>query len=282
MKIKKSKILFIYHSGSGSTKAVTNVLGKKLRKKFSIDVKSVSNNFNYQIMESYDFIIFAFPTYHCEPSSTISEFIKNMPKSEKRIKSFIITTCGLYSGNSRRIFSKLLLRKNFITMGSVVICGPASDVILLFPTTLSFFLSKLSYVLTYKGNTKKKLVRTASRIESILKKESSNKPDIPVYKWYVPLNNIFKYFGEKKYDSYMNNMKVIKERCTGCNYCLKNCIKNCWEEKSDTLVFNGNNCEFCLKCVHNCPEKAITFSKEMMDKPRLNLTFYKNLKETIQ
>jgi len=45
--------------------------------------------------------------------------------------------------------------------------------------------------------------------------------------------------------------------------------------------FNPENCEFCLKCVHNCPKDAIIFSPRMKDKPRLNRSFYRKKKEKL-
>ena len=63
------------------------------------------------------------------------------------------------------------------------------------------------------------------------------------------------------------------------NTCVKGCIRGCWKEGKEIPSFDPENCELCLKCVHNCPERAIVFSKAMVDRPRLNRKFYSGLKE---
>ena len=106
------KTLIIYHSGSGSTKTVSQVLREKLSKSFKTKLLEVNLKFNYQILLDYDFIVFGFPTYHCEPSTTMMDFLKQMPVFNKPLKSFIFTTFGLYPGNSLRIFIKLIITEN--------------------------------------------------------------------------------------------------------------------------------------------------------------------------
>ena len=45
------------------------------------------------------------------------------------------------------------------------------------------------------------------------------------------------------------------------------------------ITIDTDKCEFCLKCVHNCPVKAIIFSEKMKDKLRLDRKFYNKLKK---
>ncbi|MCJ7471194.1 MAG: hypothetical protein MUP02_00050 [Actinobacteria bacterium] len=54
--------------------------------------------------------------------------------------------------------------------------------------------------------------------------------------------------------------------------------RNCWSEGKDFPLINTGKCEFCLKCVHNCPGKAIIFTEKMKDSPRLDKIFYNKLK----
>ncbi|MCP3923883.1 MAG: hypothetical protein GY714_14995 [Desulfobacterales bacterium] len=272
------KILILYHSGSGSTRLIGEIFGKKLLKEHHVDISEISKGFSYGIIDDYDFVIIGFPTYHCEPSNVVVEFVEKMPFFENPKKIFVYTTCGIYGGNGIRNLIKLLLKKNLVTTDYEVIVGPASDVSLMFSTSLSKFLSKITYVLRYQVTALWKINTKVSIINKKIK-SSKIKLKLPFYKWYVPLNDIAKYFGEKKYDKYKDNIHLIEGRCTNCNICISGCVSNCWHNGNAYPEYKSDNCEFCLKCIHHCPDKAIAFSDGMKDKMRLNRKFYKRLEK---
>ena len=97
----KEKIAFLYHSGAGCTKTTAEILAKKLEKVFDIDIKHI--DYDYSLLSSYDVVILGFPTYHCEPSGSMMDFIQKIPIFENSIKAFIFTTYGLYRSEERRV-----------------------------------------------------------------------------------------------------------------------------------------------------------------------------------
>ncbi len=264
-------ILIVYHSGSGSTRTIAEVFKTKLSQSFAIDIAQVGPNPDYQIMANFDFLLFGCPTYHCRPSTSMLEFVENMPAGVGgQQKAFVFTTYGLYTGNSLRILIKALQKKNIVTTGYLKIRGPASDGALLYPSSLSFMFE-------YEKKVKEKLEAAISEIEHSLASQTS-KLSCPAFKWYVPLNEIVTFFGERAYNSYRDRLHILDEKCTNCNLCVKNCERESWAEGTEQPVFDPVNCEFCLECVHNCPYNAIVFTEKMSDKPRLNRAFYRKLK----
>jgi len=273
MKSKEKKILIIYHSGSGSTKTISEVFKEKLSQFYKVDLLQARFDFNYQRLFDYDFFVLGFPTYHCAPSNSMLEFVNKIPEVNPSKNAFVFTTYGLYTGNSLRIFTKKLFQKRIITIGYAQIRGPASDGVLLFP-------SFISSMFRYEKRAKQKIERFVVEIRKLINSPTS-KLKVPRYKWYVLINNLFKYFGETQYNKYKDRLHILEDRCINCNLCVKSCINGCWTEEENHPSFNPTNCEFCLKCVHNCPEKAIVFSDNMKDKPRLNGKFYRNLKQEL-
>ncbi len=267
------KVLVLYHSGSGSTKLISEVLSERLTKTCEIDIFQISNSFEYKQIENYDLLIFGFPTYSCQPSLSMKEFVDRMPVLSKNVKAFVFTTCALYTGNALRILIKKLYQKNIVTIDHSQFIGPASDGALLFPNLSS-------KIFQYEKKINTKILKSVDVISKTLN-SSKAKLKIPAYKWYVPLNNILLYFGELSYKKYKRRIHIIKERCINCNICVNNCPRNCWKSGDTIPAFDPYNCEFCLKCIHNCPQNAIIFSEKMEDNQRLNIPFYNNLKKKI-
>jgi len=94
-----------------------------------------------------------------------------------------------------------------------------------------------------------KLEGAVSNIENSLKSQPSSL-QYPAYKWYVPLNKIAAFWGERAYNGYRDNLQILAEKCTNCNLCVQNCERESWMEGAEQPVFDPVNCEFCLECVH--------------------------------
>ena len=264
------KVLIICHSGSGSTKTISELFRKKLSELYAVDMVQVGPNPNYQILSDYDFLLFGFPTYHGRPSTSMMEYVDNMPRLRAPQMTFVFTTCGLYTGNSMRILITRLWEKNVIAAGHLQVRGPASDGVLLYPP-------QISLMVKYEKKAGEKVTRAVSDISRLLNLQTTE-PSKPTPKWYVPLNGVVNFFGERAYHRYRDGLHILGDECTNCNLCVKNYERGCWLAGQDRPSFKPMNCEFCLECVHNCPQQAIVFSEKMRDKPRSNRRFYRGLK----
>ena len=268
----QKKILIIYRSGSGSTRTISEVFKERLSASFYVKMLEVYADFNYSKLLDYDIVLIGFPTYYFRPPDSILEFADRMPVLKKEIRVFLYTTYALYTGNSIRALAVKLKAKNMIVSGYAQIKGPASDGVLLMPLLFRLF-SK------YEKKANVKVNRLVAEI-----KKSLNSPKItlkmPLPRWYSPVTKLFsKWINSISSSTYKKNLKVLKDRCTNCNICVNNCIRGCWTEGKDYPLINMSNCEFCLRCVHNCPSKAIVFTDRMKDSPRLDKSFYKKLKQ---
>ena len=261
------KIKILYHSGAGSTKTIAEIFYAKL-KGYQCSIEQISLNYDYNNLSEYEHLIFAFPTYHCEPSRSMMEFINRMPKLLKARSAFVFTTYGLYSGNALRIFIKACNDKNINVYGYNAYRSPATDGSLLFP--------HINFMFKYGKKVPRKISNDLNIITDVIS-NNTQQNRCPHFKLYTILNFPNKYFGKR----HVYKLSVLKDRCIKCNYCVKQCIRGCWKMVDEELIFDISNCESCLKCIHHCPSSAIIINKKTVKKQKMNSDFYEALKSNI-
>ncbi len=266
-----NRILILYHSGAGNTKFIAQLLYRKLKTRFSAEIEQISPDYQYQKLDAFTSIVLGFPTYHCEPSLSMRDFIEKLPVFQNKTDMTLFTSYGLYNGDTIRIAFDMLKEKNVFIKSCHDFRSPASDGVLMYPSFLKF-------MFRFEKSFLDKLEKMVSDIENHKTLPEAERPGM---KWYVPINNLLKIFGKKEYDKMRNKLHIFSERCTNCNLCVNECERSCWKENSDQPVFRASNCEFCLECVHHCPSRAIVFSKSMKERPRLNRKFYNQLKKIL-
>ena len=265
---KNATVLILYHSGSGSTKTIGEILRDTLRKNHQVELISINQPFNYEDLLKFDLIVFGFPTYNFEPSASMMTFIDEMPVLDSVKRAVVFTTCGMYSGNAVRIATTRLKEKKVFSCHNMQIKGPDSYIGLITPPKSP----------TYEKNVYSKIGKLVHKIKKSLE-NPVEEVDIPRSKWYVPFNVPVKVYTTRMTGKDIKRMHLIEDRCKGCNMCVNGCQRRCWQETDSLPTFNNSNCEFCLRCVHNCSEQAIVFSDKMKDNPRFDNRFYKKLKK---
>lgn len=262
------KILILYHSGAGSTRTIAEIY-HQLLERHNIRMLSITDNIHSDDMMDSDFLIFAFPTYHCAPSVSMISFIERMPFFRRPIKAFVFTTYGLYSGNAIRIFAKLAKKKNIVTVSYSDYRAPATDGTLLFPP--------FKFMYTYENGIQKRIRYDIEQIEKLVYQDHSPE-HIPSFKLYTLLNLPNKYLGKW----YKPTIRIVEVHCIKCNKCINHCPHACWSSADNGLpVFNRTNCESCYRCIHHCPKEALILSRSTIKKKKLTPDFYRQLKEVI-
>ncbi len=72
-------------------------------------------------------------------------------------------------------------------------------------------------------------------------------------------------------------IKVNKEKCTGCRICVDVCPAGAIEINEEGKANINENCTFCRLCVKECPENAIEIVGEEKKRPQTELSQYKGI-----
>ncbi|AHV97024.1 EFR1 family ferrodoxin [Paenibacillus sabinae] len=244
------KILILYHSGVGNTKFVAERIYENLNRDFHLEVYSVEQIAGNLDLNHYDGFVFGFPTVHTHPSTRILRFMESLGILAKPVPDYIFTTCGLYSANTLRIFSKYCVKKNIIPVTHRAYRCAAIDGILLAPFMKLWFYHE-------KGLDNK----IDADCQEFLSKMTTGgcQLNMPRFKLYSILNYPNKWLGQHlTFPIYLH-----KDRCTGCGKCIRNCPAAALEKDARNYpVFMSKRCEKCYRCIHRCPRKALSLSKK--------------------
>ena len=247
-------ILVLYHSGVGSTKFVAELLSKELSSyNHNVALTSIEKPHN---IDQYDLLCIGFPTYHASPSYSITNYIDKLPRFRAKKPAFIFTTCGLYSANTLRIFTKQCLEKNIIPIYYSSYRSPASDGVLVLPN--------LKLLQRFQKGLEKKIKYD---VDNIFKASLTNKLNKPKFKFYSILNIPNKLGGK----SFAPNIHLIKSECIKCKKCVIDCPHNCFSyDEGGYPIYSKSKCEHCYRCIHHCPKKALNIFKNKPPKVQLH------------
>ena len=245
--------LVVYHSGVGSTRLLAQEFHRILQNKGEVELWNAENGLPPRKLESYHGVIIGFPVYHGGPSATIRNFIKSLPVSQSAVKTFLFSTCGLYSANANRILAKQCRLKNMLVLCDKTYRCPASDGTLLF--------SGLAFLWEFGKTLPQKLEWDCLEFWKLSLQENLQ-AKLPGLKWYGAFNypNRYVALGIKR------RIILHQKQCIGCGVCVKGCACHCISMVDGKPFFDLTNCEQCYRCIHACPKRALSLHSGQIQK----------------
>lgn len=233
-----NKIDLYYFSGTGNTKIVTDIISNSLiSKDFKVNIYEIEKGFQPDSMASK--IIFAFPANSQAVSPLVWKFFKTLPEVSGA-DAYLLTTLNESVYITRPLYN-LLKRKGYnpkvscmISMPNNMLDTPADEnqdrqmiekALVKAQTFINCITSETQFHDTEY---------TGARIVSFLSRNTA----LP---WFF-MRQIFK-------------LDTNKEKCSNCGLCKNRCpVGNI---KHNDYPIHGYKCEFCMRCVSNCSNKAI-------------------------
>jgi len=238
------KALFIYWTGTGNTRYITNLLIDQFRQDFEIDVKEINIDSPRQIdLFPYSHIFICYPIYGFNVMRFFSKYIRRQIY-HKGTKIIICKNSGeTWSANDT---SSLPLIRSLKRKG----CEILNEYHFVMPYNIHF---------RYPDDIVNEMLMMDEKLAKIVHCEVMN--NIKITSNFRLIPRIIRFFVSIIHiggdvNSYL--YKVDKNKCTKCGLCVQTCpMKNIYLSKKNTIKFH-HHCEMCMRCSFNCPKDAIS------------------------
>lgn len=278
--------MIFYFTGTGNSRHVAQMLGKKLSEKIiSINEMMRDDDASYRFLIREDeHIILVFPIYSWGVPVPIRAFIekvqfafgngnvlpasgndKTPPASANELPSsaptntppsiLAVATCGDFAGDADKQLKKLLAARAFHLAAFYTVSMP------------NCYILMQGFDVDSDEKAQRKIDMSEERVDQIVTSIREERGDKTLYSrgslpWLK--TNII-------YPAFMKNCDGTKFHATeGCNHCTL-CEKLC-PMGNITLKEGvpqwGSNCVQCLACIHHCPKRAIEYANATQNKGR--------------
>lgn len=246
------KIPIVYFSSSGNTEYIAQLISEGL--KFA-NFETELIPFNSLKEKNLDFNrinVFGIgaPVYAMSFTPNIRDWVKKIPRVNRKIKFFLFDTNAGFPGPSIKNIRKTLELKNCKFIGAIEIVVPTRDSV--FDTNLFKYVkwSRRSIERSFQFGIKLgKIIRMG---KGTLDWSSTPLPFSRVIGAY------FKVLERPFYNIFSRLFGFNSEKCIKCKTCEKECPTKAinFQEKP---IINPNKCMFCFRCMRNCPTNALYF-----------------------
>jgi ferredoxin len=266
------KIRIDYHTGTGGSKWVAELLAEKLKNSdVNIEINRIIRDNIEGIDElGVDYYILVFPIHSFNAPKPIYEWVEHL--SGNHCKTAVIAVSGggdvLTNSASRQKTVKLLKKSSFNVIYEEMVQMPNNWMKAPSAKRCAHILSKLP-----------------NKMDKIAQDILSEKKEKRVIYWIDYLISALGELEKRATHKFGSRIKVL-DTCAGCGLCSKDCCSSNIKMESQTSADLslkpkfGNRCDMCLGCIYNCPQKALqpTYGAFQIDKNGYDLqAMHKNL-----
>lgn len=249
--------MILYFTGTGNSKYCADFLADKLGDEV-YDLSKRIRNKDFSSLESEKTWIICAPTYAWRIPFVVTEFLEKTQLKGSN-KMYFVMTCGGQIGKAEKYNLELCnkIGKSYCGTAKVKM---AENYLAMFEVTDE----KEEELLMNEADKVLDDAAAVIKMEAVLPAVKEGAVGAVLS---GPINEMF-----NKY--YLKDDKFfVKENCTSCGLCEKNCPLGNVSIKDGRPVWNGN-CTHCMACICYCPVEAIEYGKKSAGKRRYRCRNY--------
>ncbi len=249
----------IYFSPTGNTKYLAEhmkeVLGGSNTKVLALDFLEVEK------LEKDNQLIFMYPIHGFNAPRSVKRFVKKLPEGLFDQVHLVAVGCNnSWVNDAVSLDLKRQLKKKKYSIGVDEI-----------------FAMPLTFIMSFPEDAIYKMIAEAKKkVDTIISQIKENKPTIKKVKL---MPRIINFIGKAESPAArIFGLELhAKKDCISCGICWENCPEGNIKPNKDGIPKFAFKCEMCMRCIYNCPVKAITprISKFIPIKTGYNIDNYK-------
>ncbi|MBP2630365.1 MAG: 4Fe-4S ferredoxin [Firmicutes bacterium] len=235
-----------YFTGTGNSLKIAKDLKKYLE---DAEIVRLCKNSEPSENTLADKIGFVFPVYFRGLPHLVKRFVENMP-IYKSVYYFAVANYGSSAAISFQQLHNILINKGGGLSATFGIPMPGNMWFMYYPHPKKDFIDRIN-------SEPQETATIAAAIRSKLKTATSStitdSAAEDIYRAFAP--------------HHMDESFWTKADCNGCGVCAKICPAN------NINILQGrpdwqHHCEYCLSCIHCCPQEAIEYKQDSINKER--------------
>lgn len=238
--------MIFYFSATGNSKYVAQRLTTATHDTLiSIEEALKENRFDYEPHDN-ERIGFVMPTYYYGLPKIVAQFLDKVQlftKGEPYV--YHILTMGGSTGTAGKMF-----RQKMTAMGITV--KASFSVVMPDTWTPMFDLSDKEAVAKTLEKAEPAIDEICSRVVERAVGDFDRRKGF----W-----RIFSKLTRAAYQNQNTSKFAVSNACVGCGLCAKSCPDATISMDGGKPVWTSDSCDFCLRCLHRCPQFAISFGK---------------------
>ncbi len=229
-----------YFSGTGGTARVAGSIEEALNR-HGISVRKTELLKNASTKHTEDLLVLLFPVYALLGPKPVDDWVARIPNGEGRPAAVISVSAGgeiSPNTNCRSSIIRLLTKKDYDVRYECMFVMPCNFLFEYDDSVMAMLLRAAP----------QKAERTVSDILSENRRRT--RPHIA--------DRVISRIGllEKRHSGFFGSRLYATDACTGCGWCAAHCPVGNISLQNGKPLF-GENCVICLRCVYECPKKAI-------------------------
>jgi ferredoxin len=261
------KLRVLYFSGTGNTAYVGRYLADRLAQQpVHVKLQAIEQQPPSQI-DDFDLLMMGFPVYACDAPKFYQVYLDNLPPGQGR-GAFVFCTKGAYAGGAVRRGLQRLASQGYVPLGGGSVLMPGTDGLSMISE--DSWLARKALEKDY--DRLEDADRLIDRFAAILSDLSSGRrPEdlrlpLPVRPRHGLTDRTWAWLYELTED-YARARLHADSRCQGCGLCARICPVGAIQIEDNPPTF-GDSCSLCLRCLHNCPQRAIQIGRLTVGKVR--------------